>query len=232
MSNRIHPTAIIGPGVELGDENIVGPYAVLVGPCRIGDRNWIGPHVTIGTPAEDRGAPHPAAWDGELDGPGVEIGSDNRLREYVSLNQGTKAPTRLGNGCYLLQNSHVSHDGVVGDEVTMAHSVQLGGHVRVWSYANLGMNAVVHQYGRVGPGAMVGMGSTVRHEAQAFMVSVGSPVRAIRINEVGLRRRGCAPEAIEGLASYLNSVGELPAGLPADLADLLKRWTDRPPIAG
>jgi UDP-N-acetylglucosamine acyltransferase len=232
MANRVHPSAIVGAGVELGEENVVGPYAVIVGPCRIGDRNWIGPHVTIGTPAEDRDAPHPAAWDGELAGCGVEIGSDNRIREYVSIHQGTRRTTQLGSGCYLLQNSHISHDGIVGDEVTLAHSVQLGGHAQVWAYANLGMNAVVHQYGQVGPGAMVGMGAAVRREADAFMVSVGNPLRVIRLNEIGLRRRGCTPEAIEALASYLAHAGAVPAGLPAELADLLKRWTDRPRSAG
>ncbi|HEX7661586.1 MAG TPA: UDP-N-acetylglucosamine acyltransferase [Pseudonocardiaceae bacterium] len=230
MVNRIHPTAIIGEGVELGEDNIVGPYAVIVGPSRIGDRNWIGPHVTIGTPAEDRDAPHPAAWEGELAGEGVAIGDDNRLREYVSIHQGTRRTTRLGSRCYLLQNSHISHDGIVEDEVTLAHSVQLGGHTHVWSYANLGMNAVVHQHGRVGPGAMVGMGSAVRREAEAFMVSVGSPVRTVRINTVGLRRRGCGEGDLDALASFLSGTSGLPAGLPADVADLLKRWIDRPPL--
>lgn len=229
MSNRIHSTAVVGAGVELGDDNVVGPYAVLVGPTTIGDRNWIGPHVVIGTPAEDRGAPHPAGWDGDTAGFGVGIGSDNRIREYASLHQGTHRTTRLGDRCYLLSGSHVSHDGLVGDDVTLAHSVQLGGHVEVWSHANLGMNAVVHQHGRVGPGAMVGMGSAVRREAEAFTVSVGSPVRPVRVNAVGLRRRGCDDATVTALAAYLAGAGELPAGLPADLADLLKRWADREP---
>jgi UDP-N-acetylglucosamine acyltransferase len=132
----------------------------------------------------------------------------------------------------LLQNSHVSHDGIVEDEVTLAHSVQLGGHAHVWAHANLGMNAVVHQYGRVGPGAMVGMGAAVRREAEAFMVSVGSPVRPIRVNVVGLRRRGCPPDAIAALAAFLAGTGGLPEGLPTEISDLAKRWTDRPPLAG
>ncbi|MGH3951340.1 MAG: UDP-N-acetylglucosamine acyltransferase, partial [Pseudonocardiaceae bacterium] len=64
MSNRIHDTAVIGAGVDLGADNIIGPFAVVVGPTVIGSGNWIGPHVTIGTPGEDRAALHPAAWEG------------------------------------------------------------------------------------------------------------------------------------------------------------------------
>ena len=64
VANRIHPTAVLGEGVELGEDNVIGPFAVIAGPVRIGDGNWIGPHVTIGTPGEDRHRPHPAAWDG------------------------------------------------------------------------------------------------------------------------------------------------------------------------
>ncbi|MGH3468883.1 MAG: UDP-N-acetylglucosamine acyltransferase, partial [Thermocrispum sp.] len=96
MANRIHPTAVIGDGVQLGDGNDIGPFAVVVGPVVIGSGNWIGPHCVIGTPASDRGAPHPAAWDGapsgdpEQDGFGVRIGDRNVIREYCSVHQGTQ----------------------------------------------------------------------------------------------------------------------------------------------
>jgi len=228
MANRIHPTAIIGAGVELGADNVVGPYTVIVGPCRIGDRNWIGPHVTIGTPAEDRAGPHPAGWEDEQAGHGVWIGDGNRVREYVSVHQGTRRPSRIGDGCYLLARSHVGHDGLLDDEVTLASGVQLGGHTHVWSHANIGMNTAVHQHGRIGPGAMIGMGSAIRHEVAPFTVAVGNPARVVGVNEVGLRRRGCDEETIAALAPFVKGKGELPANLPAELAILLKRWVERP----
>lgn len=227
MPNRIHPTAIIGDGVEFGDDNVVGPYSVIVGPARIGDGNWIGPHVTIGTPAEDRGGPHPVAWEGELDGFGVEIGDRNRIREYVTVHQGTHRPSRIGTGCYLLVRSHVGHDVVLEDEVTLACSAQLGGHTHVWSHANIGMSTVVHQHGRIGPGAMVGMGSAVRKEVGAFTITVGNPARVVGVNEVGLRRRGCDDETIAALEPFVKGKADLPDGLPADLAILLTRWAER-----
>lgn len=199
MGNRIHPTAVVGPGVELGDGNVVGPFTVLVGPCRIGDRNWIGPHVTIGTPAEHRDGPHPACWDGEQAGAGVLIGDRNRIREYVSIHQGIRRPTRIGDDCYLLARSHAGHDVRIDDDVTLACAAQLGGHTHVWSHATVGMGALVHQRGRIGPGAMVAMGAAVRGDVPAFAVSVGDPARVAALNEVGLRRLGCAEPVIEAI---------------------------------
>lgn len=231
MTNRIHPTAVVGDGVELGERNVIGPYTVLVGPCRIGDDNWIGPHVAIGTPAEDRDAPHPAGWDDEQIGHGVEIGDRNRIREFVSVHQGTRRPTRLGDDCYLLAGSHIAHDTVVGDDVTLACSAQLGGHNDVWSYANIGMGAVVHQRSRVGPGAMIGMGAAVRGEVPPFVVSVGVLSRTVGVNEVGLRRHGCDDRQVADLVPFLTGGGELlPKDLPPGVTDALKRWADRVPL--
>lgn len=232
MANRIHPTAIIGDGVELGDDNVIGPYSVLVGPTTIGSGNWIGPHVTIGTPPESRGHAHPAGWDGELDGvAGVRIGDRNTIREYVSVHQGTRRTTTLGDECYLLRGSHIGHDCLVDDAVTMACGVLLGGHTHVWSYANIGLNTVVHQFGRIGPGAMVGMGSAVRKEVGAFTITVGNPARTTGVNVVGLSRRGCAEEVIDVLSEHIKGKADLPSGLPEELGTLLKAWSERPPFA-
>jgi UDP-N-acetylglucosamine acyltransferase len=232
MTNRIHPTAVLGVGVELGVDNVVGPYCVLLGPCRIGDGNWIGPHVVLGTPAQDRAAPHPVGWAGESAGLGVVIGDRNRIREFVSVHQGTRRPTTLGDDCYLLSGSHVAHDCVVGDDVTLACSAQVGAHTDVWSYANVGLGAVVHQHARIGPGAMVGMGAAVRGEVPAFVVSVGLPARTVGVNEVGLRRRGCDDRQVAELGPFLTGGGELlPKDLPVGIVDALKRWADRAPLA-
>ncbi|MCW3045179.1 MAG: UDP-N-acetylglucosamine acyltransferase [Actinobacteria bacterium] len=230
MGNRIHPTAVVGDAVHLGDGNVVGPYAVLLGPCRIGDNNWIGPHATLGAPAERRAGPHPAAWDGELAGTellgtGVEIGCDNVIREYVSVHQGSVAgPTRLGDGGYLMTGSHLGHDSVVGDGVTIASAVQIAGGCHVWAWVSLGLGAVVHQDTVVGPGAMIGMGSPVRGVVDPFSLVVGNPARKAGFNTVGLTRRGCSEELIPALEAYLRGRAELPAGLPEEVALMLQTW--------
>lgn len=224
MANKIHPTAIIGAGVELGDDNIVGPYSVIVGPCRIGDGNWIGPHVVIGTPAEYRGGPHPTGWDGELDGAGVTIGNHNTFREFVTVHQGTQEATRIADRCYLLARSHVGHDSVLDDEVTLGGGVILGGHTHLWPWANLGLGTVVHQRCQIGPGAMVGMGSAVRRTVEAFTITVGNPARTTGVNRVGLSRRGCPDDVIDEYENHLKGKAELPAGLPAEILDQITAW--------
>jgi UDP-N-acetylglucosamine acyltransferase len=225
LGNRIHPSAVVGDAVDLGDGNVVGPYAVVLGPCRIGDHNWIGPHVTLGAPAERRAGPHPAAWDSELAGTGVEIGSDNVIREYVSIHQGSGVGhTRLGDGGYLMTGSHLGHDCVVGDGVTIASAVQIAGGCHVWAWASLGLGAVVHQDTVIGPGAMIGMGSPVRGVVGPFSVVVGNPARKAGFNTVGLTRRGCPEGLMPALEAYLRGRAELPAGLPDDVAEMLERW--------
>jgi len=218
----------VGPGVTLGEDVVVGPHAVLVGPLTIGHRAWIGPSVSIGTPAEYRGGPHPVAWDGELDGAGVVIGWGTIVREFVTVNQGTQHATEVGHDCYLLARSHVGHDCVLDDGVTLADAVQLGGHTRVWSWANIGMGAVVHQRSVVGPGAMVGMGSAVRRTVGPFALAVGNPARVVGLNTVGLERRGCSPHAIETLEAALKGKSPLPDDLPDgvtdDVWDTLVAW--------
>ena len=84
MGNAIHPTAVIGPEVDLGSGNTIGPGVVLFGPLQIGDDNWFGAHTVVGAPAEIRGTDHGAAWDGRVVGAGVTIGSGTVVREMVT----------------------------------------------------------------------------------------------------------------------------------------------------
>jgi len=177
--NRVDPTAIISPGVQLGTGNVVGPYAVITGRTVIGDGNWIAPHACIGTPAEWRGKPLPVAWDGELGDGRVVIGDRNVIREFVTVNAGTEQATRVGDDCYLMARSHLGHDVIIEDGVTLATGAQLGGFSNVWSWAFLGLGCQVHQWGQIGPGAMVGMGAAAVHPVLPFRTVVGMPAKAI-----------------------------------------------------
>lgn len=227
MSNRIHPTAVIGDGVELGEDNVIGPYSVIFGPARIGDRNLIGPHAAIGGPAEYRGGAHPGGWFGEPEGAGVEIGNANVIREFVTINQGHEVPTQLGDDCYVMACGHVAHDCVLESGVTVGSAVHIAGHCHIWTWANLGIGTMLHQRVVVGPGAMVGMSSAIRKEVGAFTITVGNPPRATGVNTVGLSRRGCDTQTIEALTPFLTGRGELPDALPPEMSAVLQRWSDR-----
>ena len=200
MGNQVHPTAVVGPGVELGADNVVGPYAVVTGPCRIGSRNWIGAHAVIGAAPEIRGHAPGLPWADDNDDAGVEIGDDTTVREFATLHRGTLRPTRVGSRCFVMNKVHVGHDAVVGDDVTLAVSAILGGHVEVGDGANLGLAAVVHQRRVVGPGAMVGMGAVVTRDVPPYAKAYGAPSRVRGVNEVGMSRRGIGTGDIAAVA--------------------------------
>lgn len=223
--NRIHPTAVVGDGVVLGRDNVVGPHAVLVGPLRVGDGNWFGPGVVVGTPPEVRGVPHGTPWDAPGDGPGVRLGHRNVLREGTVVHQGWQQPTVVGDECFLMNKVYVAHDTVLGDGVTLASTVTMGGHVRVGAGANLGLGATVHQRRVIGAGAMVGMGSVVTRDVPPFALTYGNPARVRGANRVGMTRRGVDDETVAALAALYES-GQVPAtgAAPAALREHFADW--------
>lgn len=221
MGNRIHPTAILGPGVELGEDNIIGPFVVLIG-ATIGDRNWVGPHVVIGTPPEIRGHPHPSSWEDDHEGHGVRIGNRNTLREYTTVHAGSAAPTTVGDDCFLMNKVYIGHDGRIADAITMASGVTLGGHVGVGTGANLGLGATVHQRRQIGAGAMVGMGGVVTRDLPPFAMAYGNPARIRGANRVGMERNGLEQADVDALHETYRVHGRIPDDWtpPASLREL------------
>ncbi|HEX7160535.1 MAG TPA: UDP-N-acetylglucosamine acyltransferase [Trebonia sp.] len=222
--NRIDPTAVIGEGVRIGANNTIGPYAVIVGDTSIGDGNWIAPHAVIGTPAEWRDKPLPAGWDGDAGEGRVVVGDRNVIREFVTVSAGVEQATRIGDDCYLMARSHLGHDVVIEDGVTLATAAQLGGFSNVWSWAFLGLGCQVHQWGQIGPGAMVGMGAAVVHPVPPFRTVVGMPAKPIGINRVGLRRLGVSDEVIDEYAAAMAADADPPTELPDRVREMLSRW--------
>jgi UDP-N-acetylglucosamine acyltransferase len=215
--NNVHPTAVIGAGVELGENNIVGPYTVILGPARLGDDNWIGPHVVIGTPGEISGIDHGRGFDGGV-GSGIRIGSRNVVREFTTIHQGHFARTTLGDDCYLMNKVYLGHDDVIGDGVTIAAGTMLGGHVHVGAGANLGMGVTVHQRRVVGPTAMIGMAAVVTRDIPPYALAYGNPARVQGANQVGMRRAGLPESAIAAIEAAYTAAGG-PGELPRDWAE-------------
>lgn len=228
-SARIHPTAVIGPGVRLGEGVSVGPHAVLTGPLVVGDRVWIGAGTTIGAPPEITSARHNLAWDGDLDHAGVVVEDDAVIRELVVVHQGSRRATTVGAGSWLLNRCYLAHDVALGPGVTISAGVSIGGHATIREGANLGMNATVHQGRHVGDRAMVGMGAAVARDVPPFAKVLGVPLRLRGINAVGMRRAGLPVETIAAVqARYAAARLDLdgipgiagPADWWAGLADL------------
>lgn len=196
---KIHPTAIIDPGAQIGAEVEVGPYS-LIGPgviigerCRIqshvviegsvrmGAENFVGPGSVIGT------APQDITFRAETRS-GVEIGNRNVIREHCTIHRAATegGVTALGNNNFLLTGAHIGHDARVGDNVTMANDSLLGGHVRIFDGAFLGGGSMFHQHVSVGRLALA-QGRTTK-SVPPFISAVAN--YALGINAVGLRRAG------------------------------------------
>lgn len=204
MVNSIHPSAIIGDDVTLGDGNTIGAFVVLTGPLTLGDGNWIGSGVVLGAPPEVRTLidPHARLLPPQA---GLIIGSNNVIREYAQVHQGWKLPTRIGDNCYIMNQVYIAHDCDVRSNVTMASSSLLAGHVTIGDSANLGMGSAVHQGLTVGAGVMLGMGSIAVKSIPMFMKAFGNPARIRGINVVGMQRLGLSPNAIALMEAFAQS---------------------------
>ena len=202
----IHPTALvakgaqIGQGVEIGPYTIVGPnvkigagtkianHAVLDGFTEIGERCSIFSGACIGTPPQDKKAKGVQA--------SLIIGNDNVIREYATINLGSTegSKTVVGNRNYLMIGSHVAHDCVLGDDITIANSVGLSGHVTVEDKAVIGGLTGVHQFVRIGKLSMIGGVSRVVMDIAPFSICSGNPAKFYGLNIVGLKRSGYSVE--------------------------------------
>ena len=209
---RIHPRAVVARGAELDAGVVVEAYAVVGARVRVGAGTRIGSHAvvdgltTLGArnrifPFASVGAvPQDLKYRGEPST--LEVGDDNIVREYASLNPGTAGGgmvTRVGNGCLMMVSSHVAHDCIVGDHVILANGAALGGHVRVDDWGIVGGLAGVHQYVRVGESALCAAGAMVSRDVPPFCTAAGDRARLRGLNLVGLRRRGFAAETILAL---------------------------------
>lgn len=194
MYNMIDQTAVIYKGAQLGRGNKIGPFCVVYGNAIIGNNNTFQSHVSIGSPAEKSGyfSPPPGS-------PGTVIGDDNIIREFVTINRGSRRPTKMGDGCLMLRGSHLSHDTILEDNVIVSCACLIGGESHIMTGANLALGSLLHQFSVVGSYAMVGMGAicTKTSVISPGKIYVGGPAKFLKENTVGLERNGITPELLE-----------------------------------
>lgn len=203
MSNIIHQTAIVDEGVQLGENNYIGPYCIITGDTIIGDNNVFISHCSIGQEAEHK------SYFGKR---GITvIGNGNRFSEFVTVHRGTVRSTEIKNNCILLRGSHVGHDTTIDDSVTLSCNVLIGGHSTIMTGCNLGLGSIIHQFSVIGAYSMLGMGCIVPKSKQIepAMVYVGNPARKLKVNEIGLKRNGIDEKELQELyKSYLEYVSK------------------------
>jgi UDP-N-acetylglucosamine acyltransferase len=177
--------SVIGPEVDIGADCWIGPHVVITGRTRIGPRCRIYQFASIGEAPQDK------KYDGE--DTAVEIGSDNTIREYVTINRGTSddiGVTRVGDDNWLMAYCHVAHDCQVGSHTVFANGATLAGHVIVGDWVIFAGFSGAHQFCRIGAHAFLGMYGGVNQDVPAYVMVSGQPPRPRGINSEGLKRRG------------------------------------------
>lgn len=236
---KIHSTAIVDPGAELGSDVTVGPYCTVGPGVQLGDRcNLIG-HVALSGPstfgAENEfhpfsvvGAPpQDLKYKGEPTR--LIVGNKNVFRECVTVNRGTvtgRSETTIGNYNLFMATSHVAHDCVIGDRNVFANGVGLAGHVLIEHRVILGGMVGLHQFVRVGEGAFISAGSMVGLDIPPFCIAQGDRCHLRGINVIGLERAGLSADDISAirksyrhLFSKVGNVKDKVATLPSELCE-------------
>ena len=180
---KIGPYTIIGPNVEIEDNVEIYSHVNIAGNTKIESGTKIFPFASIGTEPQD------LKFKGEKNS--LIIGKNNIIREYVTINPGTKGGggvTTIGNNCLFMISSHIAHDCRIGNNVVIANNVPLGGHVTIEDFVIIGGNSAVQQFTRIGRLAMIGGMTGVLKDVIPFGLSFGNRNYLKGLNLIGLRR--------------------------------------------
>lgn len=217
MSDLIHKTAIIEDGAKISENVTIGAFCVIgsnvviadnvkikshvviEGYTEIGENTIIYPFASIGT------APQDLKYSGEKSH--LIIGKNNVIREYVTMNPGTKGDkllTKVGDNCLFMIGAHIAHDCVIGNNVILANNATLAGHVKVGNHAIIGGLSAVHQFVRIGNNAMIGGMSGIENDVIPFGQANGERATLAGINLVGLKRANFEREEISEVRKAYN----------------------------
>lgn len=218
MSGRnIHPTAVISPEAQIGNDVEIGAYSVIGDRVSIGDGCRVMHHVTIDCnttvgeetilfPFSSLGtAPQDTTFRDEETF--VEIGRRNKIREFTTINRGTAKGggyTRIGDENYLMAYSHVAHDCQVGNHVYLINGATLAGHVEVEDFAVIGAFSSVHQFVRIGRNSYIGGYTIVLQDILPFakVAQNRGDYSLYGPNSIGMMRNGYE-------RSYINNIKEI-----------------------
>lgn len=205
------PLAYVHPQAKIAKNVVIEPFVNIEKNVKIDEGTWIGSNVTIMEGARIgknckifpgaviAAIPQDLKFDGEETS--VIIGDNTTVREFVTINRGTKAnnKTRIGNNCLLMAYVHIAHDCTIGNNAILANACNLAGHIDIDDWAILGGLSAVHQFVHIGAHTMVSGGSMVRKDVPPFTKAGRDPLAFIGVNSIGLRRRGYTNERINAI---------------------------------
>ncbi len=210
---NIHPTAIIDSTSDLDSSVEVGAYSVIGKNVCIDKNTVIGPHVVISSDCEIgqnnniyqfasiSEIPQDKKYKGE--DCKLIIGSGNTIREYCTINRGTKAGgesiTKVGDDNWIMAYVHIAHDCVVGNSNVMSNATSLAGHVIMGSNIVLAGYVLVHQFCKIGDYSFAGMGAALNQDLPPYLLATGSFAKTHGLNREGLRRNNFDQKKINAL---------------------------------
>ncbi|MEZ4806570.1 MAG: acyl-ACP--UDP-N-acetylglucosamine O-acyltransferase [Flavobacteriales bacterium] len=214
----ISELAYVHPAAKLGKDVTVEPFATVYGDVEVGEGTWIGPNAVLMDGARVgrncrifpgaviSAIPQDLKFAGERTT--AEVGDGTTVRECVTINRGTadRLRTAVGANCLLMAYVHLAHDCLVGDNVVIANSVNLAGHVTIDDWAILEGNVAVQQFIHIGAHSFVAGASLVRKNVPPFVKAAREPLSYVGVNVVGLRRRGYSDPAIAGIEDIYREI--------------------------
>ncbi|WP_170459182.1 acyl-ACP--UDP-N-acetylglucosamine O-acyltransferase [Ruegeria arenilitoris] len=219
--SRIHPSAIIEDGAQIGQDCVIGPFCHVGPQVRLGDRVELKSHVVVTGDASIGDdcvifnfsvigeIPQDLKFGGE--NTRLEIGKRNRIREHVTVNTGTEGGggvTRIGDDCLLMAGVHVAHDVQIGNRVIMVNHSGAAGHCIIEDDVIIGGISGLHQWVRVGRGAIIGALTMVPNDVIPYGLVQASRGELEGLNLVGLKRRGVSRADISALRAAFRELSE------------------------
>lgn len=184
---KIGPFCHIGPEVRLGDGCDIKSHVVISGDTVIGSNNTIFSFAVIGEIPQDK------KFGGEKTQ--LIIGNNNRIREHVTINTGTVGGgslTKIGDNCLLMAGCHIAHDVNLHNNVIVVNNAAVAGHCIVEDDVIIGGLSGIHQFVRIGQGAIIGAVTMVTNDVMPYGLVQAPRGELDGLNLVGLKRRGVA----------------------------------------
>ena len=213
--------AVVGPDVKLGTKVKLHSHAVVHGLTEIGDETEVFPFASLGH------APQDLKYAGERTQ--LIIGKRNTIREHVTMNPGTEGGggiTRIGDGGLYMMGVHIGHDCVVGNSVILANNASIAGHVVIEDRVVIGGLAGVHQFTRLGRGAMIGAGAMVVSDVIPYGTVVGPRASLEGLNLIGLKRSGMDRDLVDGLRHAFKDLFEGGVSLSDAVSEMRREGVD------
>lgn len=191
---KVHPFAYIDKNVEIGDDCEIMPYASIMSGARIGKRNRIFNGAVI--------AAEPQDFDYKGEESMAIIGDDNVIREHVIINRATHAggATRIGNGNFLHEGVHISHDTHISDHCVFGYGTKISGNCEIEECVIFGGNVLVSQGCRVGKWSMTQTGCRFRKDVPPYIVAAQEPTTYYGVNSFILSHEGMSEKVIKHIS--------------------------------